>query len=321
METWLKDSDNIWIESSEMRKNGYDISTVNRKSRQGGGLAIVHRSYMAVKCKGRANVTTFDYAIWQAHPNNVTLTILAVYHHSYSDTNKATTSQFIDEFTEFLAKFFIEYSNIIIVGEINIQWNNKEDPGTRVYIDTIMALGLDQHIDFSTHKSGNTLDHICIEALSNCKVLSCSELFYPSDHAAVECILSAPKEDIVIKTIKYRKLNEIDTDSFTSDLQDIEKISQMEDVNQMVDLYETTLSETLNKHTPTIAKTIVTRPKKPWYSDRVKQQKQVLRKREKTWREYKQQHHWTALQVKQEKYKIILNTTKQETLGNEIAEC
>ena len=53
----------------------------------------------------------------------------------------------------------------------------------------------------------------------------------------------------------------------------------MEDVNQMVDLYETILSETLNKHAPTISTTIVTRPKKPWYSDSVKWQKQVVRKR------------------------------------------
>ena len=44
----------------------------------------------------------------------------------------------------------------------------------------------------------------------------------------------------------------------------------MEDVNQMVDLYETTLSETLKKQAPTISKTIVTRPKKLWYSDSVK---------------------------------------------------
>ena len=98
------------------------------------------------------------------------------------------------------------------MGDINIQLNNTEDPDTRVYIDTITALGLDQHVDFSTHKSGNILDHIYTEALRNCKVLSCSESFYPSDHAAVECILSAPKEDIVIKTIKYRKVHEIDTD-------------------------------------------------------------------------------------------------------------
>ena len=105
MEMWLKDSDNFWIESSEMRKNRYDITTANRKSRPGGGLAIVHRSYKAVKCRGSAYLRTFEYAIWQAHPNKVTLTILAVYHPSYSDTNKATNSQFIDEFTEFLAKF------------------------------------------------------------------------------------------------------------------------------------------------------------------------------------------------------------------------
>ena len=245
-------------------------------------MVIVHRSYMAIKWRGSANLRTFEYAIWQAYPIKVTLKILAIYHPPYSDTNKATSSQFINEFTEFLAKFLKEYNNIIIMGDINIQWNNTEDPDTRVYIDTLMALGLDQHIDFSTHKSGKIQDHIYTEALSNCKVLCCSESFYQSDHAAVECILSAPKEDTVIKTIKYKKLHEIDTDTFISDLQDIEMRSQMEDVNQMVDLYETTLSETLNKHAPTLSKTIVTRPKKPWYSDNVKQQKQVVRKREKT---------------------------------------
>ena len=74
-----------------------------------------------------------------------------------------------------------------------------------------MALGLDQHVVFSTHKSGNMLDYIYTKALSNCKVLSCSESFYPLDHAVVECILSALKEDIDIKTIKSRKLHEIDT--------------------------------------------------------------------------------------------------------------
>ena len=119
----------------------------------------------------------------------------------------------------------------------------------------------------------------------------------------MECILSAPKEDTVIKTIRYRKLHEIDTDAFISDLQDIEIISQTEDVNQMVDLYETTLSKTLNKHVPTLSKTIVTRPKKPWYSDSVKQQKQVVRKREKTMRKYKHHHHWKHI-------KLIEKTTK-----------
>ena len=103
MEMWLKDSDNICIGSSEMRKNGCDITTANRKSRPGGGLVIVHKSYMAVKCRGSAHLRTFEYAIWQALPNKVTLTILAIYHPPYSDTNKAMTSHLTDELTEFLA--------------------------------------------------------------------------------------------------------------------------------------------------------------------------------------------------------------------------
>ena len=45
-------------------------------------------------------------------------------------------------------------------------------------------------------------------------------------------------------------------------LQDIEIISQMEDVSQMVDLYDTTLNEALNKHAPTIVQN---------YSDKTKE--------------------------------------------------
>ena len=69
---------------------------------------------------------------------------------------------------------------------------------------------------------------------------------------------------------------------------------------------------------PNNIQNIVTRPKKPWYSDSVKQQKQVVRKRhgENT---NNTTNGWHSKLNK--KITKSYNTTKQETLGNEIAEC
>ena len=57
------------------------------------------------------------------------------------------------------------------MGDFNIRLDNTEDPDVIVFIDTMMALGLDQHVNFSTHKNGEILDLIYTEALSKYKVL------------------------------------------------------------------------------------------------------------------------------------------------------
>ena len=170
-ETWLKEHDNIWISNSEFIKNNYIIKVANGNKRQGGGLALICRSCYKVKECGKGINQTFEYAIWQFHPNNISLTILAIYHPPYSNINKSTNGQFIDEFAEFLVNFLTEYSNIIIMGDFNIRLDNTEDPDVTAFIDTMSALGLHQHVSFSTHKNGGILDHVYTETLSKYKVL------------------------------------------------------------------------------------------------------------------------------------------------------
>ena len=127
-ETWLKEHDNIWISNSEFKKNNYIIKVANRNKRQEGGLALICRSRYRFKECGKGINQTFEYAIWQLHPNNISLTILAIYHPPYSNINKSTNCQFIDEFAEFLVDFLTEYSNVIIRGGLNIRLHNTERP-------------------------------------------------------------------------------------------------------------------------------------------------------------------------------------------------
>ena len=253
-ETCLKEHDNIWISNSEFEKNNYIIKVANRNKRQGGGLALICRSHYRVKECGKGINQTFEYAIWQLHPNNISLTILAIYHPPYSNINKSTNGQFIDEFAEFLVDFLTEYSNVIIMGDFNIRLDNTEDPDVTTFTDTMSALGFDQHVHFSTHKNGGILDHIYTETLSKYKVLRCYESFHPSDHIAVECVISVPNENNTTKDISYRRLHKINTDELIMDIANLDDRNVTEDLDQMETTLENNLSNLLEKHAPEVTK-------------------------------------------------------------------
>ena len=50
-ETWLtnSDMDAIWMESTEYKKDGYQVSTINRIDKKGSGLALIYGKGVTVK--------------------------------------------------------------------------------------------------------------------------------------------------------------------------------------------------------------------------------------------------------------------------------
>ena len=121
-----------------------------------------------------------------------------------------TNNQFIDEFSEYLAEVLAEHRKLVITGDFNLHENDPEDQDGEVFIDTMLTLGLDQHVTFPTHRSNNTLGLVFSECLSTYKILSCKLGPYLSDHTAVEFLLSVKKEHMVSKHITIRKLKSID---------------------------------------------------------------------------------------------------------------
>ena len=140
------------------------------------------------------------------------------------------------------------------MGDFNIRLDNTEDPDVIAFIDTMMALGLEQHVNFSTHKNGGILDLIYTEALSKYKILWCHKSFHPSDYIAVECVISVPNEKITTKDITYRKLHKINIDELTMDIINLDDVSVTEDLDQMVTTLENNLSNLLQKHAPDVTK-------------------------------------------------------------------
>ena len=88
--------------------------------------------------------------------------------------------------------------------------NNQDDPEANIIMDTMTTLGLQQHTNFVTHHSGNTLDLIFTEIIMRQRVLKCIPGPFISDHCAVNITLSVPKTNIIRMTIQMCNLMDID---------------------------------------------------------------------------------------------------------------
>ena len=107
---------------------------------------------------------------------------------------------------------------------------------------------------------------------------------FVSDHNSIQRILNIPKENCTRKEITYRKLKDMDLSQPVKDMS-LEEI-KTESLDEMVGVLEENLSNALNSQAPAVTKVITERKKKPWFRDDLKQQKRIVRRREKVFRKY-----------------------------------
>ena len=80
-----------------------------------------------------------------------------MYHPPYSGCNITSNNMFIDDLTEWIAESLVNDKNKIIMGDFNIHINKREeDNDVTIFMNTIKALGFQQHVNFSTHTIGRT---------------------------------------------------------------------------------------------------------------------------------------------------------------------
>ena len=175
-ETWLKntDEDKCWLQCNELNRGNLKTQISNRKLRRGGGLALIHKSNIEVKCIKEDQLNTFQFAIWKAKFSNDNITLIAIYHPPYSTANPFTNTNFIDEYTEWLKEQIGSYDNLYKTGDFNIHVNNTMmDDEASAFVDSMEALGPEQHCNFITHKACNTLDLVITESFGPLQVKAC----------------------------------------------------------------------------------------------------------------------------------------------------
>ena len=149
----------------------------------------------------------------------------------------------------------------------------------QLFINMMVALGLECHVDFPTHENGHSLDLIFTEMLSEMQIIRCTPGAYLSDHCTIECLLSLKKSQLQEKVIKYRKLVLIDPRSF-SQLIELDGYEELQ-LDGMEELLDNNLRSAINKLAPLKTRNIVVRPTNLWFDNEIRDQKKIMRKQEK----------------------------------------
>lgn len=143
-----------------------------------------------------------------------------------------------------------------------------------------------------------------------------------SDHCFVECNLTIPTSSATVKEVCFRKWKNIDLDAFKKDILESDLYTLTD--NQLHENYHRILYGILESHAPLQHKTLVVRPRGPWYNDDLKQLKRKRRKLEKKMKEsnlptdaaeYHKARNYYSAKLKQAKRNYYTNII-QESSGD-----
>ena len=322
-ETWLsnKIEDETWVKCTVLNNDNLKLANVNQIDRKGGGITLIYCNNLKVGHLEDANRKSFQYAIWELQHKGIKMTIIVIYRPPYGTVNQATTQSFFEEFTEWMATKSNEHGNIIVLHDFNIHINSDQDVDVNRFKDIMEALGFQQHVSFSTLKCGNTLDHIYTELGGTVIINYCREGPMLSDHTAVICGTKIQRENVARKEVSYMKIKKIDLYELSQDIKFDASYYNNNTIDELMFTLDKTLKEALDKHAPEVCRIVTVRQKTPWFNQQVLEQKRIVRKRERIWKKYKQQHQWKALSDERKKYRSILTIARQEVISSKVAEC
>jgi len=230
------------------------------------------------KLSGGSTVS-FEYGIWKLVFKK--------------NPSASTHRQFVNDFFQFMETAMSQYSNLFVTGDFNLHLNENS-----LIIDdfnsSLNAMGLEQHVDFSTHVSGHCLDLVITESL-NVHVMSCKPGPFISDHCVIKTVLDIKKDNAISKSVASRNYKRIDNIEFFTALYSIEVEDQS--IDTFVEQFESKLFDVLEQHAPLKEKTCVCRSSKPWFNEDIVQLKRQSRKLELFLRKYPEQSNFEAFKT------------------------
>ena len=215
-----------------LNNNSYKTMTSNRVDKIGGGIVLIHKDSITVMEIKTEQLHSFQHGKWRAEIQYNPVTFIGIYKPPYTNKNMIMTGTFIDEFTEWIGEHLANDKKLAITGDFNVYANDQEDPNAQIFSSITSALGLNQHINFSTHRAGNTLALLFTKTSNNMNVLQCKRGPTMSYYYTVINTLLATKLGLSKRMISYHKLQDINTDEMITsiNLDSLEVITDLEDL-------------------------------------------------------------------------------------------
>ena len=247
--------------------------------------------------------TLFEVSEWLVSFGSTCVRTVIVYKLRYSEDHPINAGVFFHEFAEYVESIVMSSDKLLITGDFNFHMDVPMDPNGIHFRDLLDAMGLVQHVKEPTHIHSQTLDLIITRQCDDFVAEEPLSERFISDHAAMICSLRTRRPVVELKHAEYRKLKSVDSELFAEDIRnfvvyidlpdDLDFMAAFfmrregiddDDLDKLVNCYNTTPSSLLNKHAPIQSRKIRNRPRPPWFDNEIMQARRDRLKAEKRWR-------------------------------------
>ncbi|XP_045450408.1 uncharacterized protein LOC123659200 [Melitaea cinxia] len=161
---------------------------------------------------------------------------------------------------------------LVLVGDFNINMLSPEEIKTNKLSTFLTCLGLSQLVSAPTHfteTSQTLIDVICSNLPAKNIIVEHVGSLY--GHCFVTCEFNIKSEKIKPYSMTYRPIKHINTENFNLDLEAIQwsQISTLDDVNEMVNIFNHSVLTLFDTHAPLLS-TVIKTHSYPWITDTIK---------------------------------------------------
>ena len=294
-ETWLGGAlDQKCI--NELLPDGYSIKSVPRLTNtKGGGVALVYRNSIKISViQSRMKYTQFEYLECTADVQSTILRIFVIYRPPPTKRNGLSVRSFFFEFQNLLDASATINEDLMIVGDLNFHVDDSTNKDAILFSRILDSYNLLQHVKEPTHIKGHTLDLFITR--NSCSIVGKVTVIDPGlsdrygssagDHFAISAKLNISKPDVVHKVVSFRGLHSVSIDDFRSDIEVSDLCSPTSEStsnDELIDRYNKTLYDLVDKHAPLCTKLVPVRSKSSWYSQDLLDAKRLKRRLERKW--------------------------------------
>ena len=338
-ESWLKSESDAQLERifehELMPKTHHMIHVPRPDERKGGGIAVFHRKSIKVNITKMSGSTykEFEYAVCSVNLDKALIRLIILYRPVPTKANKLNVKRFWKEFEKFLGSHACCKEELIVIGDLNFHLDKPNHPDTLKLNLLLEEFDLIQKINVATHCAGHTLDILVVRTQSN--IVHSFHVMDPgfcndegkevNDHYAVHFTLSVKKPPPQTKKISFRDIKSIDMLHFMKDLESSELATidsqSTRSTSELVQLYNETFANLLDKFAPVKTKVIRDRPETFWFNEEIRDSKRERRQSERLWRKTGLAIHHAQYKQKCANTSRLIARTKLQKYSDGFSSC
>jgi hypothetical protein len=165
--------------------------------------ALLYKEAIPVQKVYAAILNSFEYSEWNIRSvGSMPFKLIIIYRPPYSRSRPISMGTFFNELSDYLESVILCPYSILITGDFNVHADDPSNDDALRFLDLLESLGLEQHVDESTHTHGHILDLVITRIGDDILNESPKSDFCISDHISIICNISLLKPPLVEKTIQ-----------------------------------------------------------------------------------------------------------------------